>query len=286
MKKVSMLVVLSLVALCAGAETNVLHVSLKELELFKRGPFRDQMIVDAAKVAVQSKDPEAIAIADFVRAHSALGLIHSNSFKLVEDATTNTLFALLPILPEDLADLFRIPVMRSMTNYSGEYMPAYKVAAVRADIHLSPFGQGMLVLHEGKHAYLHLIEHHACRDLDDVDRDEVEVRTFDCRVYQKIGGPAYEQIVARQMDSINQSLAAIHEKIGDVFPESLDYDPAIDSIFGKPASKRDASMRCTGIYVDVIFRLLERAYTGEALAKQKITFIRSAYEPATRTFLK
>lgn len=129
-----------------------------------------------------------------------------------------------------------------------------------AEIPLSPLLNGLVMLHEAKHALIY--ESGLFRNGEELDywREEVNVFEFELRLLRQICGDEYDTFVAKTMERFVNFYNDQDGKGGTLLgPESIDIGQMGEGL-GTSTSERDAKLRRSIVWMDVVFRMFDKVY--------------------------
>jgi hypothetical protein len=202
-----------------------------------------ELIASAQRYAHSADDEEAQRIAAFLEQRALVGVPLANdqiAIREVDRARLRGGVVVVPVVGLDnlvvgdgeAAKLYALPAV-SKTALGSYYRDAQAIY-VSVAWSTSLFWQMLILLHEGLHAYQHLVD----RDLQD-DRTHREQReraaqALQNRVLYAIGGEAFAKLVRgwRSLSPDGRSDAALRR-----------VDEALDACFGAAISKSDRSVQ-------------------------------------------
>jgi hypothetical protein len=288
MKLIVFVSLLSL-SICAEERQQIISMSRTEIEHMKRAPARDQLLKNAERIVDLTKDGEAREILQFLKDRHILGLISSNGTSVLEPINPQSIIAFAPIFPEDVKYYLAMkPLVGESRQLHASVFGSEKrmTLAIRFDYKMSWFAEGIIVLHEGKHAKNLFTRGYAISDAKKYCAEEVEVRDFDRRLQALVGKSHYENVIDHCVKKIKRDLKIHNLEVGEAFCDLIEYDDELDMAFGKAESDRDRSGRSIWIHIDSNFRLLEAKFSGDELKKVKIDFLRSMMDETKREYIK
>ena len=230
---------------------------------------------DAMSLASRAQDQEALAVARFLqtRALPALPLPNERvgyvAAEGVQPPSPDTVF-IVPVLS---ADEWRLPsddqVRREFTGYArlpgnslAQFSPLRRAIFMAGEWHISPLWRGLMLLHEGLHAYDRVVRRrHMPRPFW---RRESNARLMECRVLMHIGGQPFFDY----LDGLARAVITGSTPVGDVFDYKMSREQysslTLDELFGTPISRDDISKRAATIEDCVVLRYLQQRGSARA----------------------
>ena len=213
-------------------------------ELKSRSEYVVELLAGAHDNAAQARDDEALGVAQFLQAHSVVGLpLPGNRIGVAETAALSRRAPVVFIVPvtsvdgillreSDDAKAFASPVRTG--NVWASYHRSQQTIYWARDWRLSPPCPSLILLHEG----LHAVQHLAMADAPPTrGAREVAATELESRLLMSIGGSRFRELIdtlARNSKTQNQQAAR-----QDSTARTL------DAIFGNPISREDEVTRAT-----------------------------------------
>ena len=209
-----------------------------------RSRYVTDLVESAVRIAAQTRDGEALDVAQFLHSHAVVGLPLPNDRLGVDDLRTpnrrRPAVFLVPVSGVDgllLSDTDNGKAFASPMRVGkvwASYYRSHHAIYWASEWRLSPLWQSLILLHEGLHAFQHL----AITDAPSTRRArEVATTQLEYRLLMSLGGPAFRDLVddlaintkAQNRQAARQSATA----------------RTLDSIFDKPVSREDEATRAT-----------------------------------------
>lgn len=183
---------------------------IKELDVPARFEVAKDWAFGAKQVAETTQDPDALKIWDFINSRTALGVSMPEGgihyfFTEKPERPTDEYALLTPIVEADIERLpdddFRRQLAEGKHNVAAQYREGSHA------IYLPPqsfgkLGKGILLQHEGMHAWLDL-EKQIDREVKDSHWcEEADVFKFEFGLLSKLIGDSYTDLVARVSETI------------------------------------------------------------------------------------
>ena len=193
----------------------------------------------------------------------------------------NSLLFFFPIFLEDTC----IPIARRILvnpMQSAAYYGPNRTIYVKPSLRISNFGIGLMLLHEGRHAFdlrtpmLRFFQTPASTACS-----EVRAYTMCSRIMAEFGGSLYQTILADEMKRIRGLLSTtryLHIDSMQVFPKyRADYDRRLDKIVYPALSVSEEAMRGYCLWTDAAFRILDEVYGPINAGPLKVALIEYSY---------
>ena len=183
---------------------------IKELDVSARFEVAWDWALAAQQVAETTQDSDALKIWDFINNRTALGVAMPGGgtyyfFTEKPERPVDEYALLTPIVEADIERLSRDDFRRQMAE--GKHNVAAQYREGSHAIYLPPqsfgkLGKGILLQHEGMHAWLDL-EKHVDRDAKDSHWfEEADVFKFEFGLLGKLIGDSYTDLVAKVSETI------------------------------------------------------------------------------------
>ncbi len=156
----------------------------------------------------------------------------------------------IAVLPEDCVCALNLRSSQQVAGYMGEA----KVLSLNADKKLSPFMQGLILLHEGYHAWMLQTRP---RDVLSSAEHEYEAHCLDQSWLMKIGRIGYREVLERIEQHIlgqfgNDPLVPMMTFKAPPYPAE------VDDFMGAPQDEDEVSRRLLMICLHAVFRIKHR----------------------------
>lgn len=230
----------------------------------------------ATKLAERSKDPEALAVAIFLREHARLAVPMPNhglavTGELPVDKSRRGIY-LVPMITDDMWRLPRGEYVLRYASYSGDrvgafasFYPANRAIYLPGEWSLSELSKGLLLLHEGLHAYDRVIRQR--RMPKPYWRREYNALELEARVFLGSGGSR----IRRYIDSLQAEVRRQHTSSASGFtfvpPKDATSDSRLYPVLGCPTGPDDRALKLIAIR-DAAVRLFFAQTLGATAARK------------------
>ena len=265
--------------------------TVKDPEMIEGGPMtverqqerRDGMqnwLQAGDDVAVRSGVKEAADTMRFVRANACLvGPNKDGQPQFLEGADgKDHWFALAILLPGD--EKYGGPFAGMLAaKPAGYFNPDMRLLTLKQQCALSPVFQGIILIHEGHHAYCYLRELYNWRDQRAYCQAEVRTHSLENAIMAKLGGRSYEEAVRAQMADVLTGLKEGGQDIRTAYAGRSIYNPLLETAFGPAQSEHEKDLRQTHLWIDAVFRLKNEHVPGtqETKEESKALFLLTVY---------
>lgn len=240
----------------------------------------DQTVIEPAiRIANDSGVPEALKIADWLKAHAAPAIADSASgsdvsFKIPAQFAGRK----LPVIeagPNEPSDFIRAWVSEDKARGQFVVIDGVPPFILLRGESRNVFDLGLLVLHEGWHAK-RWMEEGLPKKQHNAPFEEVLIREIEIKVRKAIGGQAYAAVIEKER---KRQLA--YPKFGitdngrggirfDAEPP-LQYRAELEAIFGPCANESDAWKRGWAVWNQVIYGEIEKRFPKDEWSSVKAT---------------
>lgn len=222
------------------------------------------------------RDSEADKIADFFNNHSTLSLPHSMGVQTISSAKKNPSFLFVPLLRGDEKKSSRWESCVTAKHSVAQFLPDMKTLITHDDQATSPIWKGLILLHEGRHAYTYLTRPYDWKNEKLFCYEERDTHEFQNRMASNLGSVPYQTLLEEEIERIKKELEGTGGVVGITFPDRIPYHEAQEGIFGKAESEFERSYRESSLWIHANFVLLEREFKGD-IADRKALFLRAIY---------
>lgn len=242
----------------------------------KRVAAGNEWVAAMNTLASRLQDREADKIADFFNNHATLSLPHSMGVQTVSSAKKSPDFLFVPLLRGDEKKGSRWESYVTAKHSVAQFLPDMKTLITHDDQATSPIWKGLILLHEGRHAYTFLTRPYDWKNEKLFCYEERDTHEFQNRMAGNLGGVPYQTLLEEEIERIKKELDGTGSAVGKTFPNPMPYHEAQEDIFGKAESEFERSYRESSLWIHANFVLLEREFKGD-VADRKALFLRTIY---------
>ncbi|MFA7194002.1 MAG: hypothetical protein WC087_03745 [Candidatus Paceibacterota bacterium] len=249
------------------------------IEELDRTKLYNQWFTAAKDIAQKTKDPEAIEICEFIEKSVLLAEPHPNGGRFLQGAREDQkhYFGLVMMCKGDQdAGFDWRRDYYSVAGSGARFMPDGPMMIIKSHIPTSTLKQGLILLHEGRHARQFLTQRYNWTDAKKFCEEERDTHNFQNRITSALLGESYTKLVIDISHEYEKALADGGFKPGEALAHRSREFTEFDSIF--PAiSKFEQDFRDTSIWIHANFIMLERAFGAEA-ENHKAIFLFQLYK--------
>ncbi len=140
---------------------------------------------------------------------------------------------------------------------------------------ISPIFKGMVIAHEGNHAFLFLQRKAPLSKEKAYCYEEKDTHELEIRLLSGITQGKYEKVLDKEADRIYKNVAE-GKDLGSSVPTPSLVPDSFREMFGPSLSSQEDGIRKTTFWVHSVFRFIDKYYQGNK-EEQKTLFLRSAY---------
>ena len=244
-----------------------------------REGYRDEWFAAAQKVADQTGDPQALEIIRFLKENSVLAEPRINGYiKILEKPRGPNWCVLVPFTEKDVAmgGIWATRSSGSATHAAASFMPDSRIIVIKSQVPCSEIWKGLLLLHEGNHAYCYIHERYDWQNDVVFSEKERDTHEFENRITAKIGGKAYDDFLEKLIvEIVEETKKASKITEGRFIVHRTREYPELDEIFGTPESELERAYRATGVWIHAYFLIFDRTFVDAGT--EKALFLRLLY---------
>jgi hypothetical protein len=162
------------------------------------------------------------------------------------------------------------------TSAGAHYMPDEGLMIIKSNFEFSRFCQGLIMLHEGRHAQQFLTRHYDWKSPRTFCEEERDTHEFQNRITSMKLGAAYSEYVIALAEEMTAELAKQGFKPGEAHADRRRDFTEFDALW-PTKSRLERDFRDTSIWIHANFVMLDRAF-GKDAADQKALFLFSRYK--------
>jgi hypothetical protein len=156
------------------------------------------------------------------------------------------------------------------------YMPDEGLMIIKSNFEFSRFCQGLIMLHEGRHAQQFLTRHYDWKSPRTFCEEERDTHEFQNRITSMKLGEAYSEYVIALTEEMTAELAKQGFKPGEAHADRRRDFTEFDALW-PTKSRLERDFRDTSIWIHANFVMLDQTF-GKDAADQKALFLFSRYK--------
>lgn len=247
-------------------------------EIERRTQASQEWVNSIHGVVEKTQDTEAQHLLNGVLGGIAVGLPDPERYLIPVQGPEQPTIIFVPLFTSDTDVSELTKMMMSPNSSQAAHYTENRPGRIyfNSEVKLSPFLQGLLMLHEAKHA--DIFESHQFREGHELDHwlEEVATFEFEFKLLQKLCGKSYEELVDKSVARFIEEYVD-KDGLGGTLPKPGSIDiAAIDEVFGPSLSEREPTLRKSIVWMDVVFRMFEQIYPDTA-QRDKAKFLRQIY---------
>lgn len=250
-----------------------------EIRSTNRAELRDRWINPMKEVTDRSTNPIARMVQEFVLNSAILAEPNGQGVRALEAAKNpnNGWFILVPIVRQDTTmPLWEKPYTAAI---AGNFKPQDKSLILKADMPMSPQWRGIIIAHEGFHAFEYIPKPYDWHNPEIFVQHERAAHEFENSLIASEGGSKYQDYLETEIERIHVIIASHGPGAFETyFPDRAPYDTKLDTIFGAAESKFEKDTRMTHIWIHAIFSIIEEDFPAENRNIIKENFLTQLYK--------
>lgn len=224
---------------------------------------RDWWFKATEKVANTTGDKEARELVTFLQNNSVLVEPYGDQGRTVETSkNSDKWFMFVPLMPGDENAGSSWAMMINSPNVGASFHPGTGVLTVRSEV-ISDLWAGIALLHEVKHVRDFINEGYNWQDNMTYCRKERDTHEFENRLIAKLGGNAYRNWLAMEVDGMATASREAKLNVGESILLGEKYPKELDEIFGVPRSEFERAFRATHCDIAANFQLIDKYWRGD-----------------------
>lgn len=230
------------------------------------------------KIAVESKDKDAMEVADYLLSNTYVGKPLSDRVVSMDDVDNKKKWILfVSLFPEDinLSKFWKDNYSEKNYKCYAVFVPSLKSIILKDDKNLSDISKAVISLHEGYHAKSYVVENkYSINDDNSMMKNELEAYNMQFRILARISGGGYKKILAAEIARLQKEIQINKQTDSLVLPENKDYSKEIIEVFGKNFTSEDINFLNNSIWMNGLFEYFDKNGILDPTA-QKIELIKA-----------
>jgi hypothetical protein len=256
-----------------------------DTELNERNQMFREWVHSAEEIVGATQDPTARNVLEFVKSSALMASPARIGAKYLEggrDGITTHLGVVMLRPGDESAGPEWSNHTSSESNAGAHFQPNGPMMVIKSNIEFSRFAQGIVLLHEGRHAQRFLTTHYDWEQARAFCEEERDTHEFQNRITAEKLGTSYTVLVEKLAQEMKGVLAQAGYRPGEATAPRKRNFSEFDELW-PPASEHERDFRDTSVWIHANFLLLDEAFkvSGEfnqGAADQKALFLFSRYE--------
>jgi len=148
---------------------------------------------------------------------------------------------------------------------------------------ISTSWRGIILAHEGFHAYDFLSKPYDWNDPKTFAEHEVQAHTLQNGLMSEAGGEAYQKYLEKEVERLRKTIVIRKEGADSYvksYPNRSVYNVELDHVFGPTESEFEKDIRATHTWIHAVFSLIEKDFPSKQHLHLKREFLVSLYRDA------
>lgn len=254
------------------------HETPEEFSLNKKRSSIFRRYIQGARFVIQKTgDDEARQMFQYCKKHQAQTKRIGGNF--ITKRKSQSYFFASVILPEDAQVIPKI--YQSATSSSGSFHLGRRMLQLRGDQLLSLWASGIVYLHECFHIRCFFEKHNGnlMKYTDDITyMEERGVRIFHNRLFEKLGGKKYKNLLKNEIERIKTIFKKERLSFASHILYPTRYTVELDDVFGPSQSEQEGIFRKLSLRLHVYYIIYQQAFPKSLSKKLQQTLVRITAE--------